>query len=116
MCLCIHASCVVPGSASTSSKQKREQRADQPAKRPSDHSIHASLQTSHSHVLYHKLGQSRSRPLHCHASLDQQLNTTSKPKVVGLGSVGLDYLAQVAKFPQPDEKLRTEKMEVLFEE
>ena len=35
-----------------------------------------------------------------------------RPKVVGLGGVGLDYLAQVAAFPKPDEKLRTEKMEV----
>ncbi len=34
-------------------------------------------------------------------------------KVVGLGSCGLDYLAQVAAFPQPDEKLRTERLEVL---
>lgn len=35
-----------------------------------------------------------------------------KPKIVGLGSVGLDYLAQVAAFPKPDEKLRTKQMEV----
>lgn len=49
----------------------------------------------------------------CRASSDQRLNTTTKPKVVGLGSVGLDYLAQVARFPKPDEKTRTEKMEVL---
>ncbi|KAL0040939.1 hypothetical protein WJX79_010723 [Trebouxia sp. C0005] len=34
-----------------------------------------------------------------------------KPKIVGLGSVGLDYLAQVAAFPKPDEKLRTKQME-----
>jgi len=33
-------------------------------------------------------------------------------KVVGMGSCGLDYLAQVAAFPQPDEKLRTERLEV----
>lgn len=33
-------------------------------------------------------------------------------KVVGMGSCGLDYLAQVAAFPQPDEKLRTEHLEV----
>lgn len=114
MCLCIHASCIVPGRASTSSKQKRERRASQPAKRLSDHSIQASVQAA-SHV-YRKLGQGRSRPLLCYASVDQQLSTTSRPKVVGLGSVGLDYLAQVAKFPKPDEKLRTEKMEVLYEE
>ena len=33
-------------------------------------------------------------------------------KVVGLGSVGLDYLAQVVTFPKPDEKLRTKQLEV----
>ena len=32
--------------------------------------------------------------------------------MVGLGSCGLDYLAQVAAFPQPDDKLRTERLEV----
>ncbi len=29
-----------------------------------------------------------------------------------MGSCGLDYLAQVAAFPQPDDKLRTERLEV----
>ena len=33
-------------------------------------------------------------------------------KVVGMGSCGLDYLAQVAAFPQPDDKLRTERLQV----
>jgi hypothetical protein len=32
-------------------------------------------------------------------------------KVVGMGSSGQDLLAQVAAFPSPDEKLRTEKFE-----
>jgi sugar/nucleoside kinase (ribokinase family) len=36
----------------------------------------------------------------------------SGPKVVGMGSCGLDYLAQVAAFPRPDDKLRTENLEV----
>lgn len=36
----------------------------------------------------------------------------SGPKVVGMGSCGLDYLAQVAAFPRPDDKLRTESLEV----
>lgn len=36
----------------------------------------------------------------------------ARPKVVGMGSCGLDYLAQVAAFPQPDDKLRTERLEV----
>ena len=34
------------------------------------------------------------------------------PKVVGMGSCGLDYLAAVAAFPKPDEKLRTTALEV----
>lgn len=32
-------------------------------------------------------------------------------KVVGMGSAGIDYLAQVASYPKPDEKLRTERLE-----
>ncbi|KAG2424569.1 hypothetical protein HXX76_014449 [Chlamydomonas incerta] len=32
-------------------------------------------------------------------------------KVVGMGSCGVDYLASVAAFPRPDEKLRTETLE-----
>jgi len=35
-----------------------------------------------------------------------------KVKVVGMGGCNLDYLASVAEFPKPDEKLRTEKLEV----
>ena len=35
-----------------------------------------------------------------------------RPKVVGLGLACWDFLAQVAAFPKPDEKLRTQKMEV----
>ena len=33
-------------------------------------------------------------------------------KVVGVGSCGLDYLAVVARYPEPDTKLRTEHLEV----
>jgi hypothetical protein len=33
-------------------------------------------------------------------------------KVVGCGSCGVDYLASVAAFPQPDQKLRTDTLEV----
>ena len=33
-------------------------------------------------------------------------------KVVGMGSCGVDYLASVAAYPKPDEKLRTEQLEV----
>lgn len=36
----------------------------------------------------------------------------SPPRVVGMGGVGVDYLAAVAAFPQPDDKLRTEALEV----
>lgn len=32
-------------------------------------------------------------------------------KVVGMGSCAVDYLASVAAFPKPDEKLRTETLE-----
>ena len=33
------------------------------------------------------------------------------PRVVGVGSAGVDYLASVAAFPKPDEKLRTDAFE-----
>lgn len=33
-------------------------------------------------------------------------------KVLGVGSCGLDYLAVVARYPEPDAKLRTETLEV----
>eukprot|EP00798_Chlamydomonas_sp_ICE-L_P024090 gene24090-9664_t len=36
----------------------------------------------------------------------------SSRKVVGMGSCGVDYLASIAQFPKPDDKLRTEKLEV----
>ena len=44
----------------------------------------------------------------------QPCNTAlPKPiKVVGMGSCGVDYLASVAAYPQPDQKLRTETLEV----
>jgi sugar/nucleoside kinase (ribokinase family) len=35
----------------------------------------------------------------------------NNPVVVGCGSCGVDYLAAVAAFPKPDEKLRTETLE-----
>lgn len=34
--------------------------------------------------------------------------------MVGVGSCGLDYLAQIATWPKPDDKLRTESLEVLL--
>ena len=33
------------------------------------------------------------------------------PVVVGVGGVGIDYLASVLMFPKPDQKLRTERLE-----
>lgn len=35
-----------------------------------------------------------------------------RKKVVGLGGCGLDYVAHISAFPEPDAKLRTEKLEV----
>ena len=40
------------------------------------------------------------------------VSTKAPVKVVGMGSCGLDYLAQVAAFPEPDDKLRTTALEV----
>ncbi len=37
---------------------------------------------------------------------------TNVSKVVGMGSCGVDYLASVSAFPKPDEKVRSEKLEV----
>lgn len=36
---------------------------------------------------------------------------SSEPVVVGVGGVGIDYLASVLTFPKPDQKLRTERLE-----
>jgi hypothetical protein len=38
--------------------------------------------------------------------------TPQAVKVVGCGSAGIDYIASVTAFPKPDEKIRTEKLEV----
>lgn len=37
---------------------------------------------------------------------------SKKIKVVGCGSCGVDYLASIAAFPHPDQKLRTDALEV----
>lgn len=43
----------------------------------------------------------------------QGAGPVAKPKkVVGMGSCGVDYLASVAAYPKPDDKLRTEQLEV----
>jgi sugar/nucleoside kinase (ribokinase family) len=36
----------------------------------------------------------------------------SAPVIVGMGSAGVDYLASIAAFPEPDAKLRTDSFEV----
>ena len=54
----------------------------------------------------------RKKSLQSCCSAAERTNEPQKPKIVGLGSVGLDYLAQVAAFPKPDEKLSTKQMEV----
>ena len=43
---------------------------------------------------------------------NNQYLTQDVLRVVGVGSCGLDYLAQVAAWPKPDDKLRTESLEV----
>ena len=46
-------------------------------------------------------------------SLGNPSSTVSKSrKVVGCGGVGIDYLASVAAYPKPDEKLRTQALQV----
>ena len=52
---------------------------------------------------------------HTRASTGTDGETLQPQKVVGLGSVGLDYLAQVVEFPKPDEKIRTSRMEVNYQ-
>ena len=47
-----------------------------------------------------------------HATAEGSSHNVGPPKVVGMGSCGLDYLAAVAAFPKPDEKLRTTALEV----
>eukprot|EP00890_Picochlorum_soloecismus_P000195 jgi/Picsp_1/1176/NSC_04657-R1_-type carbohydrate kinase len=42
-------------------------------------------------------------------SLPQTCDTI---KVVGMGSAGMDYLAEVSSFPKPDQKMRTENFEL----
>eukprot|EP00873_Tetraselmis_striata_P005110 jgi/Tetstr1/425374/TSEL_015821.t1 len=47
----------------------------------------------------------------------ESFNSPSSPredavKVVGCGGIGIDYLASVASFPKPDDKLRTQALQV----
>lgn len=107
-----HAATLHKAGNSTFLKLSYEVRDKQDAQRQSARCcMHAIGQATHLRMARERAG--RALQFQCCASSDQKLDTTTKPKVVGLGSVGLDYLAQVARFPKPDEKLRTEKMEVL---
>lgn len=59
--------------------------------------------------LINKLLFSRSRQMEACASLPQACDSV---KVVGMGSAGMDYLAEVSSFPKPDQKMRTENLEL----
>ena len=52
----------------------------------------------------------RSKALHSQSGADS--SKEPRIKVVGLGLACWDFLAQVATFPKPDEKLRTQRIEV----
>lgn len=54
----------------------------------------------------------RSIPPRRHMSRPIPKHITCSARVVGVGSCGIDYLAAVAAFPRPDEKLRTQQLEV----
>lgn len=71
-------------------------------------------QRVHQFSCRHKVSASTYR--HCRAPHASASNTSAEPgpKVVGLGLACWDFLAQVASFPKPDEKLRTQRMEVLL--
>ena len=56
-------------------------------------------------------GVSRSRNVLVSGQVGAHSSSGSRPKVVGLGLACWDFLAQVAAFPKPDEKLRTQRME-----
>jgi sugar/nucleoside kinase (ribokinase family) len=66
-------------------------------------------QLRHSPASRYKLGNSyfhKGRQCVC------QSGKKSSGLVVGVGGVGIDYLASVLKFPIPDQKYRTERLEV----
>ena len=55
----------------------------------------------------HRGGRARARVAEASAGGD-----ASAPVIVGMGSAGVDYLASIAAFPEPDAKLRTDSFEV----
>ena len=55
--------------------------------------------------------RSRFVPLLTRASASNA-NTTDSITLVGMGSVGMDFLASVASFPKPDDKMRTEELQM----
>jgi sugar/nucleoside kinase (ribokinase family) len=64
---------------------------------------------------YNKLvafGLQRQRRSAEHRCVAQTHAHIGSPTVVGIGGVGIDYLASVAKFPAPDEKMRSETLDI----
>ena len=55
---------------------------------------------------------SRSRPARDASIVASSSSDAPAPVVVGVGSAGVDYLASVASFPEPDAKLRTDALEI----
>eukprot|EP00898_Chlorokybus_atmophyticus_P005216 jgi/Chlat1/5696/Chrsp38S05542 len=43
----------------------------------------------------------------------QAMADAGKPKVVGIGGAGIDYVATVKKYPLPDDKIRSEDLKIL---
>ena len=70
--------------------------------------------TQHSYEFSSRQKRAASARQHARApqASPSDASTESGPKVVGLGLACWDFLAQVASFPKPDEKLRTQRMEV----
>ena len=54
----------------------------------------------------------RSRPARDASIVASSSSDAPAPVVVGVGSAGVDYLASVASFPEPDAKLRTDALEI----
>ncbi len=65
-----------------------------------------------SHCVEPGEGSATSRQFRLPQDALRQVDGGPGTKVVGLGSLGMDYMAAVAAFPKPDEKLRTENLEV----
>lgn len=61
----------------------------------------------------HFSGVAGIKTLHCYDRMRRSCVTSNEEGVVvGMGSVGMDYLASVASFPRPDDKMRTQALEM----